>query len=120
MLFYFVFRQRYWQFEVSNELPGCKPFHPPDVNMSTCLFYFSVCTPVPDFCPENSGICLSNKVKYGPPYNDTLYSKQINIGSFKEDGKRFIAGLLELKHNLCSVFSVSRLPVHVHVSKDLH
>jgi len=105
------FRQRYWQFEVPNELPGCKPFHPPDVNISstTCLFYFSVCALVPDFCPENSGICLTNKVKYGPPYNETLYTKYINIGSFKEDEKYFVAGLLELKHNLCSVFSVSKL-----------
>lgn len=96
------FRQRYWQFEVSRDFPGCKLFHPPDVgnDSSTCLFYFSICTPVPDFCPENSGICLANKIDYRPKYNKTLYTKPIKIGSFKEGNNHFRAGLIELQHNL--------------------
>ena len=85
--------------------PGCNRFHPPNVQAgnysSTCIFYFSICTPVPDFCPENSGICLANKVDYFQSTgNTTLYSLPINIGGFKEGKDPFTAGLVKLEHNL--------------------
>lgn len=88
--------QRFWQFEVSHkDFPGCKPFYPSGVKngSSTCIFYFSICTPVPDFCPENSGICLANKVDFSgsPAGNKTLYTQPINIGSFKEGKNHFKA-----------------------------
>ena len=86
------------------DFPGCKPFYPSGVKngSSTCIFYFSICTPVPDFCPENSGICLANKVDFSgsPAGNKTLYTQPINIGSFKEGKNHFKAGLFELEHNL--------------------
>lgn len=97
------FRPDLWQFEVSRDLPGCKPFHPPGVNASTtCLFYFSLCKPVPDLCPTNSGICLTNKIDYGPKYKKIVYTKPENIGSFIAGPEAFKSGAV-LQCNIESV-----------------
>lgn len=80
--------QNFWTFEVHNEMVGCKPFKPPSPSganvTSTCVFYFSICHPVPSLCTENSGICLTNKVAYwGRNYdNKTLYTLPKRIGAF--------------------------------------
>ena len=80
---------------------GCEPFYPPADGSnvsSTCVFYFSICQPVPSFCPENSGICLANKINYGSKFNDkTVYTLPKKIGGFQEGGKaNFDSGLFEL------------------------
>lgn len=108
------FRHSYWQFEVSREFPGCKLFHPPGAPnaSSTCLFYFSLnCNPVPEFCPENSGICVANKIDYIGS-NTTLYTMPIQIGQFKEGKNPFKSGLVELQHtcNLAESFQCSVSP----------
>ena len=92
---YLLFRQPYWQFEIPNAavktVKGCTPHEIKGQNSSTCIFYFSICHPVPRYCPENSGICLANKFSFNKD-NTTLilYTAFTNTGSFSE---KFTSGL---------------------------
>ncbi|XP_067033021.1 uncharacterized protein [Acropora muricata] len=78
--------QDYWYFEHPKPIGSCKHLKPEESSNSTCIFYFSICKPVPRYCPDNSGICLVTKVSFLKD-NTTLdlYSEFINIGSYSED-----------------------------------
>lgn len=78
--------QDYWYFEHPKAIGSCKHLKPEGSSNSTCIFYFSVCKPVPRYCPDNSGICLVTKVSFLNE-NTTLYSEFINIGSYSQEFK---------------------------------
>ena len=74
-------------------MSNCHPFKPQELNVtSTCIFYFSICQPVPRFCSDDTGICLANKVSLSPEYNKTLYTEFRSIGRFNDE---FKSGLIE-------------------------
>ncbi|XP_068693839.1 uncharacterized protein [Montipora foliosa] len=77
--------QSYWYFE-TDAFSDCTPFKPQDINVtSTCIFYFSICHPVPVYCPGVSGICFANRVTFSPKDNNThLYSTFLSIGGYSE------------------------------------
>ncbi|XP_015779379.1 PREDICTED: uncharacterized protein LOC107357256 isoform X2 [Acropora digitifera] len=78
--------QDYWYFEHPKAIGSCKHLKPEGSSNSTCIFYFSICKPVPRYCPDNSGICLVTKVSFLKE-NTTLYSEFINIGSYSQEFK---------------------------------
>ncbi|RMX37275.1 hypothetical protein pdam_00023102 [Pocillopora damicornis] len=84
--------QNFWTFEVPHVEKGCIPFKPPISGgnvTSTCVFYFSLCHPVPSLCTENCGICLTNKVSFwGHDYdNKALYTMPKKTGGFDPNKK---------------------------------
>ena len=78
MHFYLISSQNFWTFEVPHVEKGCIPFKPQIYGgsvFSTCVFYFSLCHPVPSLCTENCGICLTNKVSFwGHDYDNKTLS----------------------------------------------
>ena len=101
MHFYLISSQNFWTFEVPHVEKGCIPFKPPISGgnvTSTCVFYFSLCHPVPSLCTENCGICLTNKVSFwGHDYdNKALYTMPKKTGGFDPNKKvKFDSGKFE-------------------------
>ncbi|KAM7450837.1 hypothetical protein ABFA07_001530 [Porites harrisoni] len=74
----------YWEFEIQGQgVPWCPQYEIEGKNTS-CIFYFSICKEVPEYCPARSGICLANKVSPDKT-NITLYTRFINIGTSSDD-----------------------------------
>ena len=85
---FFVIKSRhpYWEFEIQGQgVPRCPQYEIEDKNTS-CIFYFSICKEVPEYCPAGSGICLANKVSPNNT-NIILYTRFINIGTTSDDFK---------------------------------
>ena len=114
MHFYLISSQNFWTFEVPHVEKGCVPFKPPISGgnvTSTCVFYFSLCHPVPSLCTENCGICLTNKVSFwGHDYdNKTLYTMPKKTGGFDPNKKvNFDSGKFEFYY-----FYLTPLPVEI-------
>ena len=97
---FFVIKSRgpYWEFEIQGQgVPWCPQYEIEDKNTS-CIFYFSICKDVPEYCPEGSGICLANKVSPNNT-NITLYTRFINIGTTSDN---FKSGRTQTQLNLDS------------------
>ena len=89
-------RRAYWEFEIQGQgVPWCPQYEIEGKNTS-CIFYFSICKEVPEYCPARSGICLANKVSPDKT-NITLYTRFINIGTSSDD---FTSGRAEVQFNL--------------------
>ena len=89
-------RRDYWEFEIQGQgVPWCPQYEIEGKNTS-CIFYFSICKEVPEYCPARSGICLANKVSPDKT-NITLYTRFINIGT---SGDEFTSGRAEIQFNL--------------------
>ena len=78
-------RQPYWEFEIQG-VSWCPQYEIEGENTS-CIFYFSICKEVPQYCPAGSGICWANKVSPEKYPNITLYTRFIDIGTASEDFK---------------------------------